>query len=152
MTWQIPNLSKFDLILQIFSPISPWKRLPISMRFYILLHICLGNLHLKSYENWCPLRVLLTLKITLNYFSGHSGAIFGYLRIIRFGSFFYWSTNDTQSFTVSNFMILLFREVDDPPQKCPKMAVFWVFYGAIYKSNPRRDLGVAPLNSPCFFT
>ena len=152
MTWQIPNLAKFHLILRIFSPISPWKRLSTSMRFYMLLHICLGNLHFKSYKNRCALRVVLTLKTTLNYFSGHFGAIFGYLRIIRFGSISYMSTTDTQSFTISNFMTILLREVDDPPQKCPKMVVFWVFYGAIYKSNPRRDLGVAPLNSPCFFT
>ena len=79
---------------------------------------------------------------------GHFGAIFGHLKIIRFGWFFYWSTIVTYTFTISNFMTLLFQKVGGLPQKCPKMAVLCSFFGAVHILNRHRPLGVAPLTSP----
>ena len=74
-----------------------------------------------------------TLKTIGNYFLGHFGAIFGYLKIIRFGYPFYWTTIVTQSFTMSNSMTLLHQKVGEPPQKCPKMAVLGSFFGPFLK-------------------
>ena len=148
MTWQSPILASFCPIFQLYSTISPWRWLPMWIKFPMVLHVRLRNLHLKLCQNQCALRVVFILKRTVAYVLGHFGAIFGHLKIIRFGWFFYWSTMVTHAFTISNFMTLLFQEVGGLPQKCPKMAVFCSFFGAVHILNRRRALGVAPLTSP----
>ena len=115
------------------------------------LHMRPKNPHFRFCQNRCALRVVFILKRTVAYVLGHFGAIFGHLKIIRFGWFFYWSTIVTHTFTIPNFMTLLFQEVGGLAQKCPKMAVFCSFFGAVHILNRHRALGVAPLNSPCFF-
>ena len=114
----------------------------------MVLHVHLRNLHFRFCQNRCALRVVFTLKRTVAYILGHFVAIFGHFKIIRFGWFFYWSIIVTYTFTIPNFMTLLFQEVGGLPQKCPKMAVFCSFFGAVHILNRRRALGVAPLTSP----
>ena len=151
MTWQTPNLAKFHRIFQLCSLMWPWGWLPIWIKFEMELHMCLGKLHFKFCQSRCALRVVFTLKSIVTYFLAPLGPFLGTLELSDLADFF---TGALSSLTHLPYQIswpYFFPKVGGLPQKCPKMAVFCSFLGAVHISNRRRALRVAPLNSPCFF-
>ena len=96
--------------------------------------------------------MVLTLKNIVTTFWATLWPFLGTSKLSDLDHFFTGALATAKAFTISNLMSLPPQEVGEPPQKYPEMAVFGGFFGALHKSHPRRALGVAPLNSPCFFT
>ena len=58
------------------------------MTFFMALHICVRNLHLKSLKNRCALRVTLTLKTIITTILATLGPFLGTLELSDLAPFF----------------------------------------------------------------